>query len=130
MTIDARYFRPATRCLNRKCRQRFDAHVGDVRECPSLPGRRFSYKPRKPTGRATNSFKPQEVTFLHELVRMVARGGDTRMLGQMHARELGSLAAKVATMRKRLEAQRSAVPAPSRDSQSNGAGTAGTTGAA
>ena len=69
-----------------------------------------------PVIQAAQSFPPNQVRFLKELVRTLQRGGDVRQL--MRSAEWATFCRKVQTMERRIEA----MEAERRALQGNGAG--------
>lgn len=62
----------------------------------------MSDRPRRPF--ASQSFKPEEVEWMDQLLMAVARGADTRVLAR--SPHLGKWLKKLETMKKRIEKMR------------------------
>lgn len=91
--------RPGTKC--RRCRHRYDAHDAPELSCPVGGSTWLTH-----TQRPAQSFNAAEIKFADELLRMVQRGGDPRLLAKVHRKEMTSLTRKVLGMKARAEAFR------------------------
>lgn len=98
--------RPTTRCRYRRCNQRFIDHIDGA--CPDFPGRTFQRWTRHKSAvdRISMSFAPREMAAVQELLRMMQRNGDPRVVAGMYRKELGNVLGKASRSLKRNAARK------------------------
>jgi hypothetical protein len=107
---------PTTKCRRTKCSRAFADHVAG--KCPDGRGE-FKRSYGRVRQRSSTSLSPAEVLALDTVLRVLQRGGDTRVVAQQLARPLGLLANKMARMKARIAAAKHSACPDEADSSPN-----------